>query len=156
MFSYFHSIPNHSSSAIMSLFRTIMRTSATTIRPLHTTTRMQMPYKHDQDRESLRPVVNENSKSGTDEQVASEHADIAFDPNSTRPEEAAEKTRKKTKSKGREGEDALNASGANQEISKPMGDEKTIRTKGAGEEISKGGSSQGGSAPKKGDLPKAK
>ncbi|KAI1069793.1 hypothetical protein NW752_002198 [Fusarium irregulare] len=140
----------------MSLFRTIMRTSATTIRPLHTTTRMQMPYKHDQDRESLRPVVNENSKSGTDEQVASEHADIAFDPNSTRPEEAAEKTRKKTKSKGREGEDALNASGANQEISKPMGDEKTIKTKGAGEEISKGGSSQGGSAPKKGDLPKAK
>lgn len=144
----------------MSLFRTIVRTSArtsaTTIRPLHTTTRMQMAYKHDQDRESLRPVANENSKSGTDEQMASEHADVAFDPNTTRPEEAAEKTRKKTESKGPEGEDALHASGANQEISTPMGDEKNIKTRGAGEEISKGGSSGSGSAPKKGDLPKAK
>ncbi|KAF5666883.1 hypothetical protein FDENT_12234 [Fusarium denticulatum] len=140
----------------MSLFRNVLRTTTTTIRPIHTTTRLQMPYKHDQDRESLRPVVNENTKSGTDEQVASEHADIAFDPNTTRPEEAADKTRERTKSKGREGEDALNASGANQELSTPMGDEKTIKTKGAGEEISKGGSSGSGSAPKKGDLPKAK
>ncbi|KAL6917801.1 hypothetical protein ACHAPO_000393 [Fusarium lateritium] len=140
----------------MSLFRSIMRTSATTIRPLHMTARRQMAYKHDQDRESLQPTANENTKSGTDEQMVSEHADVAFDPNTTRPEEAAEKTRKKTKSKGPEGEDALHASGANQEISKPMGDEKTIKTKGAGEEISKGGSSGSGSAPKKGDLPKSK
>ncbi|WXC59047.1 hypothetical protein SNK03_004937 [Fusarium graminearum] len=140
----------------MSLFRTIMRTSATTIRPLHTTARRQMAYKHDQDRESLHPTANENSKSGTDEQMVSEHADVAFDPNTTRPEEAAEKTRKKTKSKGPEGEDALHASGANQEISKPLGDEKTTKTKGAGEEIAKGGSSGRGSAPKKGDLPKSK
>ncbi|KAJ4263937.1 hypothetical protein NW762_005975 [Fusarium torreyae] len=140
----------------MSLFRSVFRTTATTIRPLHTTTRLRMPYKHDQDRESLRPVVNENTKSGKDEQVASEHADVAFDPNTTRPEEAADKTREKTKSKGREGEDPLNASGANQELSTPMGDEKTIKTKGAGDEISKGGSSGGGSAPKKGDLSKTK
>ncbi|KAF4449699.1 hypothetical protein F53441_7036 [Fusarium austroafricanum] len=140
----------------MSLFRNAIRTTATTISPLHTTARMQMPYKHDQDRESLRPVTNENTKSGTDGAVASEHADIAFDPNTTRPEEAAEKTKKKTKSKGREGEDALHASGANQEISTPMGDEKSIKTKGAGDEISKGGPSGGGSAPKKGDLPKVK
>ncbi|KAH7235992.1 hypothetical protein BKA59DRAFT_485967 [Fusarium tricinctum] len=140
----------------MSLFRSVFRTTAATMRPLHTTTRMQMAYKHDQDRESLRPVANENSKSGTDEAMSSEHADIAFDPNTTRPEEAAEQTRKKTESKGREGEDALHASGANQEISKPMGDEKTIKTKGAGKEISKGGSSESGSAPKDGDLPKAK
>ncbi|KAM0202172.1 hypothetical protein ACHAPA_000165 [Fusarium lateritium] len=139
----------------MSLFRSVFRTTAATMRPLHTTTRMQA-YKHDQDRESLRPVANENSKSGTDEAMSSEHADVAFDPNTTRPEDAAEKTRKKSESKGREGEDALHASGANQEISKPMGDEKSIKTKGAGKEISKGGSSGGGSAPKDGDLPKAK
>ncbi|KAF4339973.1 hypothetical protein FBEOM_6120 [Fusarium beomiforme] len=140
----------------MSLFRNILRTTTITIRPFYTTTRVRMPYKHDQDRESLRPAGNENTKSGTDEQVASEHADIAFDPDTTRPEEAAEKTRKRTKSKGREGEDALNVSGANQEISTPMGDEKSIKTRGAGREISKGGPSGGGSAPKKGDLPKAK
>lgn len=140
----------------MSLFRSVFRTTAATMRPLHTTTPRQMAYKHDQDRESLHPVANENSKSGTDEAMSGEHADIAFDPNTTRPEDAAEQTRKKTESKGREGEDALSASGANQEFSKPMGDEKTIKTKGAGKEISKGGSSRSGSAPKDGHLPKAK
>ncbi|KAF5021055.1 hypothetical protein F66182_6888 [Fusarium sp. NRRL 66182] len=140
----------------MSLFRSVFRTSATTIRPLHTTTRLRMPYKHDQDRESLRPVANENTKSGQDGQMSDEHADVAFDPNTTRPEPAADELKKRTQAKSPEDEDPLNASGANQELSAPMGNEKTIKTRGAGEEISKGGSSGGGSAPKKGNLPKAK
>ncbi|KAF4974061.1 hypothetical protein FZEAL_9001 [Fusarium zealandicum] len=138
----------------MSLLRNVLRTTtAATIRPLHTTARLRMPYKDSQDRETLRPVSNENTKSGRDEQLAGEHADAAFDPNTTRPEEAAEKTRKQS-SKDSRGEDPLNASGANQELSTPMGDEKTIKTKGAGEEISKGGASQRGSGEKKGEPSK--
>ncbi|RMJ09061.1 hypothetical protein BHE90_012281 [Fusarium euwallaceae] len=134
----------------MSLLRNILRVTQTTARPLHTTARLRGPYKDSQDRESLRPVTNENTKSGRDEQVASEHADMAFDPNMTRPEEAAAQTRRKTSKKGPEGEDPLHASGANQDISKPLGDEKTIKKTGAGKETSKGGASQEGNAPKKG------
>ncbi|KAM0439838.1 hypothetical protein ACHAPT_000935 [Fusarium lateritium] len=139
----------------MSLFRNILRATQVTVRPLHTTTGLRMPYKDSQDRESLRPVSNENTKSGRDEQVADEHADAAFDPNTTRPEEAAAQTRNKAVNEGPEGEDPLHASGANQGISTPMGNEKTIKKRGAGEEISKGGASQGGSAPKKGEPSKA-
>ncbi|KAM5346620.1 hypothetical protein ACJ41O_009625 [Fusarium nematophilum] len=136
----------------MSLLRNVLRATAVTARPFHTVTGLRAPYKDSQDRETLRPVSNENTKSGRDEQMAGEHADTAFDPNATRPEEEAAQTSKESDSRG---EDPLSASGANQELSKPMGDEKTIRKKGPGEEISKGGPSKGGSAPKKGQLNKA-
>ncbi|KAF5013766.1 hypothetical protein FDECE_246 [Fusarium decemcellulare] len=138
----------------MSLLRNALRAAQPTVRPLHTTARLRMPYKDSQDRETLRPVTNENTKSGRDEQMSQEHADTAFDPNTTRPEEAAAQTRNKSSKRDPRGEDPLHASGANQEISTPMGDEKTIKKKGAGDEISKGGASKGGSAPKKGELSK--
>lgn len=139
----------------MSFLRNVLRVTQPTVRPLHTTARLRGPYKDSQDRESLRPVTNENTKSGRDEQVASEHADAAFDPNTTRPEEAAAQTRNKTSKKGPEAEDPLQASGANQDMSKPLGDEETVKKTGAGKETSKGGTSEAGSAPKKGKPKKA-
>ncbi|EEU46874.1 uncharacterized protein NECHADRAFT_99624 [Fusarium vanettenii 77-13-4] len=139
----------------MPLFRNVLRATQTTVRPLHTTSRLRVPYKDSQDRESLRPVSNENTKSGRDEQMTSEHADTAFDPNTTRPEEEAAQTRQSTSKKGPEGEDPLHASGANQDISKPLGDENTIKKTGAGKETSKGGASRKGSASKKGQPKKA-
>ncbi|KAJ4133259.1 hypothetical protein NW754_016068 [Fusarium falciforme] len=120
----------------MSLLRNVLRATQTTVRPLHTTSRLRWPYKGSQDRESLRPVTNENTKSGRDEQVATAQ------------------TRNKTSKEGPEGEDPLNASGANQDMSKPLGDEKTIKKTGAGKETSKGGASQEGTAPKKGEPQK--
>lgn len=44
----------------------------------------------------------------------------------------------------------LDASGANQKINKPLGDEKTQKTRGAGKETQKGGVSKKQSGEKKG------
>ena len=73
------------------------------------------PYKDDMDRNSLKPRSTENTKSSSDAE-ASEHPDAAFNPNKTRPVEE-----KDTASQGAEGT-PLEASGANQELSKPRGD----------------------------------
>lgn len=104
-----------------------------------------MAYKDSQDRESLKPTSNENTKSGRDDQVAREHSKAAFDSNTTRPEQAHAQSKQEGDSRG---EDPLEASGANQELSKPTGDEKEPPRKS--EEISKGGSSGHGSGEKKG------
>ncbi|TLD33172.1 hypothetical protein PspLS_00628 [Pyricularia sp. CBS 133598] len=65
----------------------------------------RMPYKDDQDRESLKPRAQEYSKSeGGDNEVAK--TDTAFNPNKTRPE-----TEKKA------GGEPLEASPANKDIS---------------------------------------
>ncbi|ELQ35912.1 hypothetical protein MCOR27_006974 [Pyricularia oryzae] len=65
----------------------------------------RMPYKDDQDRESLKPRAQEYSKSeGGDNEAAK--TDAAFNPNKTRPE-----TEKKA------GGESLDASPANKDIS---------------------------------------
>ncbi|KAH8897053.1 hypothetical protein GQ53DRAFT_594790, partial [Thozetella sp. PMI_491] len=70
-------------------------------------------YKHDKDRESLKPRSSEGTKSATDEEVSA-HKDAAFNPKKTDPAEA-----KATAGKGGKG-NPLEASGANQELSKPQ------------------------------------
>lgn len=73
-------------------------------------------YKDDQDREALRPRPSDGTKSGSDDQVAEKK--VAFDPKSTDPQDAKD-------SAGRESNgNPLEASGANQEFSKPHNPEE--------------------------------
>ena len=116
---------------------------------LHSTPAVKMPYKDDQDRESLKPRASENTKSGTDGDLA-DNPDAAFNPDKTSPEAAHAAA-----AAGRDTSDPLEASGANQSINKPRGDEKSSADRGLGEEVRKGGASKAKSAQKKGTPPGA-
>lgn len=115
---------------------------------IHTMPALRMPYKDDQDRESLKPRNNENTKSGADEDLMN-NPDAAFNPNKTRPEEAQAAAGSGDLS------NPLEASGANQDLSKPRGDEKSSRDRGLGDEVRKGGTSKGKSPEKQGKPPGA-
>ncbi|KAH8177188.1 SMP-30/Gluconolaconase/LRE-like region domain-containing protein [Sarocladium implicatum] len=132
-------------SALRSLIRPTPSLRLSLQRPYHTTRLLRLPYKDDQDRNTLKPRSTENTKSGSDQEVAGADPDAAFNPDKTSPEAAAASS-----AGGYGNEDPLEASGANQELSKPRGDEKSGLDKGPGEEVSKGGASKGKSAEKKG------
>ncbi|KAI5464636.1 hypothetical protein BGZ63DRAFT_421642 [Mariannaea sp. PMI_226] len=130
---------------MLSHLRTVLKTTTSnklTIRPIHATPLSRLPYKDSQDRQSLRPGRNENTKSGRDDDVASNRPDVAFSPNEPKPEQAAAKSSRKDNG------DPLEVSGANRDVSQPA--EQT----GAGQEVSKGGASKGKSSQKKGTLPR--
>lgn len=148
----------HPAAAMSSVFRAasrrcyITRAQAQPViispaRMLHGTRAPQAPYKNTQDRESLDPRPRENTQSGRDDDVAENAA--AFDPSKTRPE-----TSYRDAGAPADASNPLHASGANQELSKPMGDEKSSKGTGPGEETRKGGPSRKHSAPKKGDPAK--
>ncbi|KJZ69489.1 hypothetical protein HIM_11118 [Hirsutella minnesotensis 3608] len=114
------------------------RSLASLSRSFHGGRRALLPYKDSQDRDSLRPRSAENTKSGRDDDAsgrtdddASGRTDVAFDGGKTDPESA------RAQGDGK----PLNASGANQELSKPRGDERSGRDAGAGVETNKGGAS---------------
>jgi hypothetical protein len=123
------------------------------VRMLHGTLAPQAPYKNSQDRETLDPRRPENTQSGRDDDVAQKPA-AAFDPRKTRPETSYRAAERASSADGEDGSNPLQASGANQELSKPMGDEKSTQGTGPGEETRKGGASRRQSAPKKGDASK--
>ncbi|KAI8167404.1 hypothetical protein K4K49_006957 [Colletotrichum sp. SAR 10_70] len=106
-----------------------------TTRALTGTATARLPYKDTQDRNSINTGTTEATKSGRDQDAAKDSE--AFDPSKTRPE-----------TERKEGSDELHASGANQKLSKPQGENPS--GKGAGKEVRKGGKSGGGSAPKAG------
>ncbi|KAM0252855.1 hypothetical protein ACHAQJ_007484 [Trichoderma viride] len=134
-------------STIRHLTQTSRRCATGIPRLYHTSTALRLPYKNSQDRESLKPGTNEGTRSGRDEDV-SEQDDAAFNPRKTDPE-----TERKAAGQGNK-TNPLNASGANQEFNKPMGDEKTAHDTGPGKETRKGGRSGGGSPQKKGSPPR--
>ncbi|KAM0460994.1 hypothetical protein ACHAPV_000974 [Trichoderma viride] len=113
----------------------------------HTSAALRLPYKDSQDRESLKPRSNNGTRSGRDDDVA-DQKDAAFNPRKTDPDEELEAA-----GRGNEA-NPLNASGANQEFNKPMGEGKEAHDTGPGKETRKGGRSGGGSPPKKGKPPK--
>ncbi|KAL2150753.1 hypothetical protein VTH82DRAFT_7316 [Thermothelomyces myriococcoides] len=76
-------------------------------------------YADEQDRRSLNPRRSEGTKSGTDDQVA-EKTDAAFNPSKTGPEEAKESAARESNG------NPLEASGANQEFSKPHAPEEAV------------------------------
>ncbi|POS69541.1 hypothetical protein DHEL01_v212064 [Diaporthe helianthi] len=112
-------------------------------RGLHSTPRPQLPYKDDQDRESLKPKSTEGSKSGTDQEAAESSA--AFDPSTTSPEAA------KDKAEGEGNGNPLEASGANQGKSKPLGSKGGSEMQGTTRQETKK-SSHGHSPEKKGKV----
>jgi hypothetical protein len=144
-----HSVPKplilyNMSSALRLLARPGARAVAfNASRTYHSTVPVRQAYKDSQDRNSLKPSSNENTKFGRDEDAAA-NPDAAFNPNKTSPEEA-ERTASNNSTTGA---NPLDASGANQELSKPTGDEKTMKKTGAGKETRKGGKSGSGHAPK--------
>jgi hypothetical protein len=108
-----------------------------------------MPYKDDQDRESLKPRPSDGTKSGSDTDVADKTQDAAWNPNKTRPGKEMDSAEQESES---DGGNPLEASGANQELSKPQGDNP-----GAGHEKKNDHPNQdkqkrsgGSSGPKKG------
>ena len=110
------------------------------VRPLtrsyHQSLPARSPYKDSEDRDSLKTGSAENTKLGRDDQV-SDIPETAFSRGATRPEQARKKA-------AEEGDDmVLEGSGANQELSKPQGDEKSSYGIGPGKETSKGGTSGG-------------
>lgn len=85
------------------------------IRSYHPAPTLRLPYKDDQDRESLKPRSHEGSKSASDSDVAS-HLDTSFEPKSTDPKRESKEAKRESKdAKG----DPLELSGANQDLSKP-------------------------------------
>ena len=96
--------------------------SQAVVRKYHETQIRLNPYKDDQDRNSLKPRASDQTKSAADGDVAA-HEDAAFNPNKTRPEEAKDAAGKKTDA------NPLEVSGANQDISKPPGDNSGGRLK---------------------------
>lgn len=116
-------------------------------RTYHSTQPLRFPYKDDQDRQSLKPRSTEGTKSGSDNETA--QTDAAFDGSKTSPEEAHASAEKES-GKG----NTLDASGANQSKSKPLGEEgggeMKDTTKGQNDKASGHGSPQ-----KKGTPPGA-
>ncbi|KZZ94272.1 hypothetical protein AAL_05239 [Moelleriella libera RCEF 2490] len=121
-----------------------LRVGALALRPYHTTPPTRRPYKDSQDRESLKPEANEYTRSGRDTDVTKDDPHAAFGQDGAKSPEAAK------------GDDPLQASPANQELSKPQDSKESggEHTSGAGKEIRKGGRSGGGAAPKKGHAGK--
>lgn len=81
----------------------------------HSSPASRLPYKDDQDRESVKPKSTEGSLSGTDGDAAA--SDAAFDPSTTGPEEAKDQADKGS------GGNPLETSGAKPSKSKPLGED---------------------------------
>lgn len=113
----------------------------------HNSSMLGLPYKDDQDRNSLKPKSTENSQSGTDQDVAM--TDAAFDPSKTQPEE-------EKMAAGNEKEDSpLAVSGADTKMSFPLGNNGGLEMKGTTKNKGVGKASGGGSPEKKRKTPAA-
>lgn len=124
------------------------------LRGYHASPARRLPYKDDQDRESLKPKSAEGTVSGTDAGAAA--SDAAFDPSKTKPEESKEAAGQEQKAAGggSGGGNPLEVSGANQGRSKPLGEEGGGEMKDTASN-EKTRASYGGSPEKKGKPPAA-
>ncbi|GAB7363472.1 hypothetical protein MBLNU230_g3744t1 [Neophaeotheca triangularis] len=102
-------------------FRTSQRLPLTA-RPFSQSTLRSYPRKDSQDKDSINTEATEYSKSGTDDQSASATENTAFDPKTTSPE--AEHRQANREVGGDESANPLNVSPANQEVSKPRGQQE--------------------------------
>lgn len=121
--------------------------SATQARFFRSITTSNSPYKDAQDKDSLKPRSTQNTVSGRDDDLV-DHPKAAFKQSQNAPETEREAA----------GENAngnpLEASGANQDLSKPQGDEKTNLGYGAGKNINTQKASTGGGQGKKKGTPR--
>lgn len=119
-----------------------------TVFAYHTSRYLQLPYKDDQDRESVKPRSNEGTKSSDDDAVA--QTDTAFDPSTTSPE--AEKDSANQEHKHKSGTSPLESSGANQGGVHPEGGKGEMKEATKSE---RNKASRSGSPEKKGKGPAA-
>ncbi|CAJ2504860.1 Uu.00g122540.m01.CDS01 [Anthostomella pinea] len=115
-------------------------TSIRLARPIHQSAALQLPYKDDQDRNSLKPRAHEYTGSGTDEGTAA-NEDAAFNPDKTSPEAA-----KETAGKGND-TNPLEVSPANPDTAKAGRGKEDDRPHGGQSKASRGGD-----APKAGKV----
>lgn len=105
----------------------------------HTSLSLRLPYKDDQDRESLKPRSQEGTKSNLDDDSAA-HTDTAFDPSKTGPEEQKKSAKEET------GDDVspLEVSGASPDKSAPLGSEggEEMKSTTKGEKSKKSGAGE--------------
>ncbi|KAG5921551.1 hypothetical protein E4U53_003784 [Claviceps sorghi] len=113
------------------------------LRAYHLGAPLRAPYKDAQDRKSLKPQSAEQVKSARDDDAADGAPRTAFRRGGNDPGEARRTAAEEA------GGDPLGVSGANQEMSKPQGDEGGSGH-GAGREMQKGGRSGRGGGEKKG------
>ncbi|OAQ95474.1 hypothetical protein VFPFJ_01584 [Purpureocillium lilacinum] len=113
-------------------------------RPYHSTAYNLLAYKDAQERHTLSPRSDEHTKSATDDDVAA-LLDTAFGPNQPRPDKVIISAEIESKGKP----NPLEASGANQEFSKPRGDERAEQYKVVVEKAEK---SRIGGTPGKGEV----
>jgi len=125
---FLRSRPYHLNSAAVPSFRLISTSRA-----------LLFPRKDTQDKDSINTESNEYSKSGGDKASANQE-DAAFNPDKTEPEQQHD-----TAGKGIEG-NPLDVSPANQEVSKPKGQEMSGTEQGAGD----GKQRSGAGSPEKG------
>ncbi|KAK5013915.1 hypothetical protein LTR16_004089 [Cryomyces antarcticus] len=103
-------------------------------RSFHSSRRALYPSKDSQDKDSVVPKSTEYSKSGSDD--ASAATDAAFDPSTTRPEQEQKQAEGAS---GGASVNPLEVSPANQEVSKPRGEQEG----GAGASKAESGQSSG-------------
>jgi len=102
-----------------------------------------MPYKGDQDKDSLKPGSSEYSKSGSGGDDGAASSNAAFDPSQTSPEQ---QKRNVGKENGGDSNNSLDVSPANTKVSEGKGD----KVEKAGENGDRKRTSGAGSAPKAG------
>lgn len=96
------------------LQRTFRPTTSHVTRPQFlSTTSVRAATKGAEDKDTLKPVSTEYSKSGSDDSAA--HSDAAFNPNTTKPEEEEATAEREAGGKN----NSLNASPGNKDISQP-------------------------------------
>lgn len=115
-------------------------------RIFHTTAATRAPYKDSQEKDSLSPRSSEHVKSAKDDDIARLDK-TAYGPSDSSPEAA----RGRANDESEENDDPLEFSGANQELSKPRGDERSNLDRAPGKDARGAGLSTGGRAPGKGE-----
>ncbi|KAI1422528.1 hypothetical protein F5Y12DRAFT_717223 [Xylaria sp. FL1777] len=99
-----------------SVFQSARLLPSRTSRLLHQTAVGRLPYKDDMDRESLKPKAHEYTQSGTDDEVAAQHGDAAFNPDKTAPEHERETAAEGAAQKGKQ--NPLDSSPADHDFAK--------------------------------------
>ncbi|KAK0707538.1 hypothetical protein B0H67DRAFT_315760 [Lasiosphaeris hirsuta] len=110
-------------------------------RSYHPSKSCSIPYKDDQDRQTLKPRPSDSTKSGSDLDL-SDHEDASFNPTVTSPEEAKKSVQRESNGS------PLEFSGANKPISDSAEEKRTSGKEDHPDHESKSKGSQGKKAGK--------
>ncbi|KAJ2979922.1 hypothetical protein NQ176_g2956 [Zarea fungicola] len=131
---------------VITRIRPALVNSYTRARTFHAAAASSAPYKDSQDKDSLSPRSSEHVKSAKDDDIARLDK-TAYKPSDASPETA----RSRANDESARDDDPLEFSGANQELSKPRGDERSNLDRAPGKDARGAGLSTGGKASRKGE-----